>query len=68
MNIWMFGSFFAKFSACFAYAACWDSVTPCGSAGFVSCPYSVIQIGTVRWNHVFRSLSNFDIVESVTFG
>ena len=68
MNICTFGSFFATVSACFAYAACWASVTPCGSPGFVSWPYSVIQTGTAWWNHFFRSCSNVGSVESVTFG
>ena len=68
MNIWMFGSFFAIVSACFAYAACLAVVMPCGSPGFVSWPYSVIQTGTVRWKNFFRSASNFGIVERVTFG
>src|SRR3954447_3207716 len=48
MNIWMFGSFFAIVRACFAYADCLAVVTPFGSPGFVSWPYSVIQIGTTR--------------------
>src|SRR5690242_1629436 len=66
-NIWMFGSAFAIDNACFAYFACTAVVTPCGSPGFVSWPYSVIQIGTARWNHLFRSFSNWGSVDSVTF-
>ena len=59
MNIWTLGSFFATVSACFAYAACWEVVTPFGSPGLVSCPYSVIQIGTLRWNDDFSVFSNW---------
>jgi hypothetical protein len=44
MNIGIRGSFFANEIACGTYAACWASVTPFGSPGFVSLPYSVIQI------------------------
>ena len=43
-------------------------VTPCGSPGFVSWPYSVIQTGTVRWNHFFRSASNLGSVEGSRSG
>jgi len=68
MNICTFGSLRAIPSACFAYAACVERLTPFRSPGFVSWPYSVIQIGTVFLNHVCRSFSNFGIVESVTFG
>ena len=51
------------------YAACCASVTPAGSPGFVSLPYSVIQTGTfLRRNAVSRSFSNRGIVVNVTFG
>jgi hypothetical protein len=46
MNIATFGSLAASCSASFAYAACFAYVTPRGSSGLVSCPYSVIQIGS----------------------
>src|SRR3954471_2597819 len=36
MNICTFGSLRAMPSACFAYAACCEGVTPLGSPGFVS--------------------------------
>ena len=69
MNIWIRGSFFASPIACVRYAACCDSVTPFGSPGFVSLPYSVIQIGMFfRLNEASRSFSNWPIVENVTFG
>ncbi len=68
MNICTFGSAFATFSACFAYAACLAVDTPFGSPGFVSWPYSVIQTGTVRWNAALSVFSNLGSVESVTFG
>ena len=67
-NICTFGSFFAIVSACLAYADCFAVVTPFGSPGFVSWPYSVIQIGTVRWNDVFSCFSKSGSVDSVTFG
>src|SRR4051794_17744134 len=67
-NICTFGSLRAIVNACFAYAACFAVVTPRGSPGFVSWPYSVIQTGTARWNQRLRSVSNFGSVERVTFG
>ncbi len=55
--------------ACGAYAACWASVTPFGSPGFVSWPYSVIQIGMFfRPNHLSSDVSNCGSDERVTFG
>src|SRR5436189_3171343 len=54
--------------ACFAHAACVEVETPCASPGFVSWPYSVIQIGTLRWNELLSVFSNCGNVESVTFG
>src|SRR3954464_2718069 len=68
MNIWTFVSFRAIVSACLAYDAWSEVLMPLGCAGFVSWPYSVIQIGTDRWNSCFRPFSNVGIVESVTFG
>ena len=51
------------------YAACCASVTPFGSPGFVSLPYSVIQIGMfLRRNAASRSFSNRGMLISVTFG
>jgi hypothetical protein len=44
-------------------------VTPFGSPGFVSLPYSVIQIGMFfRPNHLSRSRSNLGSVLNATFG
>ena len=63
------GSFFAKAIACGTYAACCASVTPFGSPGFVSFPYSVTQTGMfLRPNHLSRSFSNCFIVLKATFG
>jgi hypothetical protein len=46
-----------------------ESETPSGSAGLVSCPYSVIQTGMFfRWNHESIEASNFGISGSTTFG
>ena len=51
------------------YAACCASVTPSGSPGFVSWPYSVIQIGMfLRWNHESIDVSNRGSDDSETFG
>ena len=44
-------------------------MTPFGSPGFVSLPYSVTQTGMFfRPNHLSRSFSNCAIVLKVTFG
>src|SRR5438093_8136660 len=69
MNIWTRGSFFAKLIAVAVYARCCESVTPRGSPGFVSWPYSVIQIGIpLRWNHVSSEVSKRGSDGSVTLG
>src|SRR5436305_13286478 len=45
-NICTSRSALAYASACLAYVVCCAYVTPCGCAGRVWWPYSVIQIGT----------------------
>ena len=62
-------SFRAIAIACGMYAACCASVTPFGSPGFVSLPYSVIQIRMpLRRKATSRSFSNRGMLMSVTFG
>ena len=69
MNIWTRGSFFAIAIACGMYAACCASVTPFGSPGFVSLPYSLIQIGMfLRPNQPSSDFSNCGSDVSATFG
>ena len=54
---------------CFRYAACCAGVTPFGSPGFVSNPYSVIQIGVdLRPNHWLRWSSKVGSCVRLTFG
>ena len=51
------------------YDACWARVTPAGSAGRVSCPYSVIQIGMPRrLNQTSSDFSNCGSEASETLG
>ena len=69
MNIGTRGSFFAMSIACVTYDACCASVTPVGSPGFVSFPYSVIQTGMfLRPNHLSIDVSNCGSEVSATFG
>src|SRR5579862_1000112 len=51
MNISTNGLAAAICRAVFASLACRAYVTPAANCGFVCSPYSVIQIGTRRWNH-----------------
>ena len=51
------------------YDACCAYVTPFGSSGRVSCPYSVSQIGMFfRPNHLSRLTPNLGSVVIETFG
>ena len=51
------------------YRACWASVTPNRSPGFVWYPYSVIQTGmSRRLNHRSSDASNRGSCDRVTFG
>ena len=69
MNIGTRLSFFAMSIACVTYDACCASVTPVGSPGFVSLPYSVIQTGMfLRPNHVSIDVSNCGSEVRATFG
>src|SRR5437773_6577730 len=54
---------------CLRYATCCAGVTPFGSPGFVSKPYSVIQIGVdLRPNHLFSASSKVGSWGRLTFG
>src|SRR5262245_58879332 len=69
MNIWTRGSFRAMPIDCLMYEACCASVTPAFSAGRVSWPYCVLQIGKLlRLNHVSSDFSNWGNDASDTFG
>src|SRR5881392_1543138 len=69
MNIWTYGHFRTIATESLRSADCWSGVTPAGSPGFVSKPYSVIQIGVeVRPNHSFSFCSKVGICGRLTFG
>src|SRR5439155_20764174 len=54
---------------CFVYADCFAAVTPFGSPGLVSKPYSVIQIlMNLRLNHCCSFFSKVGICPRLTFG
>src|SRR5581483_1156521 len=67
-NISTYGLAAAIVRAVFASLACRAYVTPAANCGFVCSPYSVIQIGTRRWNHFSSDCPNWSIRVRVTFG
>src|SRR5918996_2801138 len=69
MNMVTKAYFLAIAIDCLMYAACFAYETPRMSCGFVWCPYSVTQIGTVlRLNNLFRFASSCGSEPSVMFG
>ena len=68
-NICTRGSALSCLMTCARYLACWASVTPSGSAGFVWYPYSVTQTGMFcRPNQRSSDASNFGSCDRVTLG